>query len=92
MMPALRKAAAASPGSERYPFALGLATLVAHTRGPAPAFAPLENTAANELVVTPQVMLGLLSGEECARIVAHCEAQPLHDGQVNQQRPDYRSA
>jgi len=91
MSAATQRLADSSPGTERFPFALPLTDLLREQ--PAKGrFTPLDGLTCNELVVTPQVMLGLFSPEECARIVAHCESQPLHDGQVNQQRENYRLA
>ena len=91
MSAVLTQLAQSSPGSSRYPFALGLSDLV-DKPPPRQKFVPLDAISANELVVTPQVMLELFSPEECGRIVAHCEAHSLHDGQLNQQREDYRRA
>jgi PKHD-type hydroxylase len=87
----LRDGAGASGGASRYPFALGLGELApeALSRG---KFAALEAVAENELVTTPQVMLGLFSAEECARIVRQCESRALHAGQVSQERENYRKA
>ena len=84
--------AQASPGSERYPFALGLPDLVREPTVAMKRFQPLEAIASNELVVTPQVMLDLFTPEECARIVAACGSHPMHAGQLVQERENYRKA
>lgn len=81
-----------SPGSQRYPFALPLPDLVGEATVAMKRFQPLDAVASNELVVTPQVMLGIFTPEECARIVAACSSHPLHAGQLVQEREDYRRA
>lgn len=91
MSAVLRDGAAASGGASRYPFALGLGEL-APEAGARGKFAALEAVSENELVTTPQVMLGLFSPEECARIVGQCESRALHAGQVSQERENYRKA
>jgi PKHD-type hydroxylase len=90
-MTAALKIAATSPGHERYPFALGLDDLAASTAGPR-RFASLADLRETEIVSTPQVMLEVFSPEECRRIVERCESQPLHQGQVAQERENYRRA
>jgi PKHD-type hydroxylase len=87
----LSSLAAEQRGASRYPLALGLGELApdAAARG---KFATLEAISANELVTTPQVMLGLFSPEECRRIVAQCDSRQLHAGQVSQERENYRKA
>ncbi|HUL97055.1 MAG TPA: 2OG-Fe(II) oxygenase [Usitatibacter sp.] len=88
MREALLRLAASSPGNDAFPFALSLAEAApAHGRGVA-----LESVSRNELAVTPQVMPGLFTPEECARIVAACARHPLHAGQVVQERENYRLA
>lgn len=91
MSAVLTQLAGSSPGSERHPFALGLPELL-EAPGARRKFVPLGDIDPNELVVTPQVMLELFSPEECWRIVTHCESHSLHDGQLNQQRENYRNA
>ncbi|MGZ5037551.1 MAG: 2OG-Fe(II) oxygenase [Usitatibacter sp.] len=88
----VRELANSSPGNERYPFALGLPDLVREPTVAMKRFQPLERITSNELVVTPQVMLDLFTAEECARIVAACETHPLHQGQLVQERENYRRA
>ena len=90
-MSAVLKIAATSPGNERYPFALGLDDLAVPT-AVSRRFASLGDLRETEIVSTPQVMLEVFSPEECRRIVARCEAQPLHQGQVAQERENYRRA
>jgi PKHD-type hydroxylase len=87
----LKRIAEEYPGSGDFPFALGLDKLV---QDPArmKRFQPLDAVSSNELVVTPQVMLGLFTAEECAAIIAHCEGQSLHQGQLVQERENYRRA
>jgi PKHD-type hydroxylase len=87
-----RDLAKKSPGSDRYPFALGLADLVSEPTVAMKRLQPLDAIASNELVVTPQVMLGLFTPGECARIIAACETHPLHPGQLVQERDNYRRA
>jgi PKHD-type hydroxylase len=87
-----KELARSSPGSERYPFALGLPDFVTEATIATRRFQPLEGLAANELVVTPQVMLDLFTPGECARIIATCGAHPLHAGQLVQERDNYRRA
>jgi PKHD-type hydroxylase len=87
-----RQLAEGSSGNEHYPFALGLPDLVTRPTVAMKRFQPLEGVAANELVVTPQVMLDLFSPAECARIVAACGSHPLHAGQLVQERENYRRA
>jgi PKHD-type hydroxylase len=92
MSAVVKTLAQTSPGTERYPFALGLPDLVSEPTVAMKRFQPLLNVAGNELVVTPQVMLDLFTPEECARIIAGCESQPLHAGQLVQERENYRRA
>jgi PKHD-type hydroxylase len=92
MSAVVKTLAQASPGTERYPFALGLPDLVSEPTVAMKRFQPLASVAGNELVVTPQVMLDLFTPEECARIIAECESQPLHAGQLVQERENYRRA
>src|SRR5260221_2209127 len=87
-----KQLAKGSSGNERYPFALGLPDLVTAPTVAMKRFQPLEGLPANELVVTPQVMLGLFSPAECMRIVAACESHPMHAGQLVQERENYRRA
>src|SRR5258705_4027891 len=92
-MSAIVKALAqSSPGSERFPFAIGLPDLVTEATVAMRRFQPLANIASNELVVTPQVMLDLFTPAECARIIAACATFPLHAGPRVQERADYRKA
>jgi PKHD-type hydroxylase len=84
--------ARSSPGSERYPFALGLTDVVTQSAIAANRLVLLEGIAANELAVTPQVMLDLFTPRECARIITTCAANPLHAGQLVQERANYRLA
>lgn len=84
-------ALAAVPDAQRHPFALALGELAPEANGRG-RFTPLASVAENELVTTPQVMLGLFSPEECERIAALGEARPLHAGQVTQERENYRRA
>ena len=88
----LKDLAQASPGSERYPFAIGLPDLVKETTVAMRRFQPLSGIASNELVVAPQVMLDLFTPGECARIVTACGSHPLHAGQLVQERENYRKA
>ena len=87
-----KELARSSPGSERHPFALGLPDIVIEPTIAMRRFQPLESVAANELVVSPQVMLDLFTPGECARIIATCGSQPLHAGQLVQERENYRHA
>src|SRR5476649_2949240 len=87
-----KELARSSPGSERHPFALGLPDIVIEPTIAMRRFQPLESVAANELVVTPQVMLDLFTPGECARIIATCGSHPLHAGQLLQERENYRRA
>jgi PKHD-type hydroxylase len=91
MSAVLRGAAADDRGAARYSLALGLGELApeAAARG---KFAALGEVSENQLVSTPQVMLGMFSPEECARIARQCESRPLHAGQVSQERENYRKA
>jgi PKHD-type hydroxylase len=87
-----KELARSSPGSERHPFALGLPDIVIEPTIAMRRFQPLESVAANDLVVSPQVMLDLFTPGECARIVATCGSHPLHAGQLLQERENYRRA
>ncbi len=85
----LQRLAETSPGTSRFPFALALDDLAG---GFERQLVAIEGIAENQLAATPQVMLEVFSPEECARIVAACESQPLHAGQVVQERENYRRA
>lgn len=74
-----------------HPFAVGLGELAPES-GARARLVSLDAVSETELVTTPQVMLGLFSPEECARIVAYGDSRPLHAGQVTQEREDYRRA
>ncbi len=85
----LQRLVQASPGTDRFPFALGLDELAGDRARNAVS---LDAIAENQLVATPQVMLELFTPAECARIVERCESEPLHAGQVVQERENYRRA
>src|SRR5947209_1119405 len=88
MREALLRLAQSSPGNDAFPFALSLAQATpATTRG-----SGLESVSANELVVTPQVMLRVFTPIECDSIVGACARHPLHAGQLVQERENYRVA
>ena len=88
----VRELAKASPGNEKYPFAMSLPDLATEPTIAMKRFRPLAEMSSNELVVTPQVMLDLFTAEECARIIRTCETRPLHQGQLVQERENYRRA
>jgi PKHD-type hydroxylase len=88
----VQELAKSSPGSVRYPFALALPDLVTEPTIAMKRFQPLEGLCANEVVVTPHVMLGLFTPEECARVIAACAPHPMHAGQLVQERENYRRA
>jgi len=71
-----------------FAFALSLSQAAPDIR----AAVGLESMAANELAITPQVMLGLFTPSECGRIIAVCEARPLQRGGLVQERENYRLA
>lgn len=80
----------AKSAEPRYPFALPLDKLA---RGPGVKSKwDLSTLPTSEMVTTPQVMLQLFSPEECRRIIAECESRPLQEGEVEQQRDNYRRA
>jgi PKHD-type hydroxylase len=87
----LRNDAAEGAAVPRHAFALGLGEL-APELGARRRFASLDSVSETQLVTTPQVMLGLFSPEECARIAAHGDSRQLHPGQVTQERENYRRA
>ena len=90
-MTAALKIAAASPGNERYPFALGLDQLAA--AGPlSRGFATIEDLRQSEMVTTPQVMLEVFSPDECRRIVERSEQEQLREGQISHPQENYRRA
>ncbi len=88
MHEALLRLAESSPGNDAFPFAFPLAE-AAPARGHGVG---LEDISSNELVVTPQVMLGFFTPAECASIVASSSRHPLHEGQISHQRENYRVA
>ena len=91
MSAVLRSDAAEGEGSVQHAFALGLAKLAPEAAGRR-KFATLDSVSETQLVTTPQVMLGLFSPEECARIAALGDSRELHAGQVSQERENYRRA
>lgn len=88
MREALLRLAESSPGNPAFPFALSLAEAAA----PRGCGIELDAISSNELVVTPQVMLGIFTPAECASILSSCALHPLHAGQISQERENYRVA